>query len=61
MKLNLDDWTYIFTFGERADVYAKDNQRVILDNESKEVVCQYVFRNHFNNKANNTKGSKGLK
>ena len=61
MKLNLDDWIYTCTFGKRADAYAKDNQRAIMDRESKELICLYVFKDNSHNRANNRKGSRVLK
>ena len=42
--LNLDEWIPIGTFGYRADIYAKGNQRVLVDRDFKEVICQYVVR-----------------
>ena len=39
--LNLDGWTLVGTFGYRTDIYAKGNQRVLVNRESKEVICQY--------------------
>ena len=40
--LNLDEWIHIGTFGFGADIYAKGNQRVLVDRDFKEVICQYV-------------------
>ena len=39
--LNLDDWTLKGTFGNDADIYAKGNHRVLIDRDSKRVICQY--------------------
>jgi len=39
--LNLDEWTLVGTFGNGADIYAKGNHRVLIDRDSKRVICQY--------------------
>ena len=41
VNLNLDDWTPVGTFGYRADIYARGNHRVLIDRDSKRVICQY--------------------
>ena len=38
---NLDEWTYVGTFAKGADIYAKGNHRVLIDRDSKKVICQY--------------------
>jgi len=39
--LNLDEWTLKGTFGNGADIYAKGNYRVLIDRDSKKVICRY--------------------
>jgi len=41
VTLNLDEWTPMGTFGYRADIYARGNHRVLIDRDSKRVICQY--------------------
>ena len=42
MKLELDGWVNISTFGNSADIYAKGRRRVLVDKNSGEVICRYV-------------------
>ena len=41
LNLNLDEWIPMGTFGYRADIYAKGNHRVLIDRDSKKVICRY--------------------
>jgi len=41
VNLNLSEWKSIGTFGYRADIYAKGNRRILVNRDSKRVICQY--------------------
>ena len=41
VNLNLDEWIPIGTFGYLADIYAKGNRRILVNRDSKKVICQY--------------------
>lgn len=43
--MNLNGWKYILTYGSFLDVYAKGNNRVIVDKNSGRVVARYVIDN----------------
>ena len=40
--IDLTDWTYLFTYGYRLDVYAYGSLRLGIDNRSGEKVISYV-------------------
>jgi len=42
--MNLDDWTYLFTFGHDLDIYANGNLRIGIDARTGKKVISYVRR-----------------
>ena len=42
--MNLEGWTYILTFGASLDIYAKDNQRVVIARDTGTVVLRYQIK-----------------
>ena len=53
--MKLDGWVRIDTFGNSADIYAKDNRRVLVDRNSKRVICRYMFRDGSGDELRNVK------
>ena len=41
MNINLTGWKYLFTFGYSGDVYAKGNQRRIVDRRTGQLIVEY--------------------
>jgi len=55
MKLRLDGWERLSTFGNSADIYARDNRRILVDKDSREVICRYMLRKSSDDEERNNK------
>ena len=44
MNLKLDGRVHIGAFGDSADIYTKGRWKILVDKNSGEVICRYLFR-----------------
>ena len=42
ISVGLKEWRSIGNFGYSVDIYAKGTHRILVDRDSKEVMCRYV-------------------